>query len=386
MRVLIASDDERAAQRIWEVFARNGWEDSTRHTVPLELVADRASRLLPELVVVVLPSSPAEGLQALRETRNTLPKVHVLAMGPATEAKLVLNALHAGADEYVDESMLEGEVAAALVRFKAKHAPQVAGRRAGQVIAVLGPSGGSGSSTLAVNLSTALAGRSGECGLIDLRLAAGDLVAMLDLQPTHTIAALCDRLARVDQSMFEQFFVRHPSGVHLLAAPREYADIRRVTGKGVRRTLALSRVRFPYTVIDLDNAFDDEQVEALWQSDTVFLVLRLDYTSVRNARRALDNIKQLGIGLDRVRLVANRYREAKQLRAGQAEEALEMRIKHYIPDDPARVNRAINKGIPLVLQRPSAKVSKSIVDLATSANGKFEPSQAEETVGSRTRR
>ncbi|MHC4180254.1 MAG: hypothetical protein ACYSWU_22340, partial [Planctomycetota bacterium] len=64
--------------------------------------------------------------------------------------------------------------------------------------------------------------------------------------------------------------------------------------------LAMARVRFPYVVADLENHFGEEQAEALWQSDLVVLVVRLDYTSVRNTRRVLDNFLELGIGVERV--------------------------------------------------------------------------------------
>ncbi len=369
MRVMIVADDERAGQRVWQRLGHSGVECAAGHTVSLELAADRASRLVPELLVLILPPDPKAGLEALQETCQTVHKAHVLVVGPATDAKLVLTALHKGADEYLDEADLDGELAAALVRWKAKQASTPELPQAGRVIGVLGPSGGCGSSTVAANLSAVLAQKGGTCGLVDLRLAAGDLASMLDLKPQHTMVDFCDRLSRVDQSMFEQFLARHHSGVHLLAAPREFAHIEKITEKGVRRALAMARVRFPYVVVEVDNAFDSEQVEALWQSDVILMVLRLDYTSIRNTRRAMDNLVESGIGLDQVRLVANGYRQRKQLRIRQAEEALEMKILHYITHDPARVNSALNKGIPVVLQRPSAKVSRSLVDLAASVNG-----------------
>lgn len=370
MRVLVATDTDQPAQRVWEMLSHHGVECTASHTVGLELAADRASRVLPELLVLMLPPDPAVGLEALRETCRTVQNAHVLVVGPATDPKLILRTLHEGADEYLDETQLEAELAAALVRLKAKQTSRAGPRESGTVIGVLGPSGGSGSSTVAANLSTGLAQRCGKCGLIDLRLAAGDLASMLDLKPLYTIADVCDRLSRVDQSMFEQFLVRHRSGVHLLAAPREFAQIRKVSGKGVRQVLAMARVWFPYVVVEVDNAFDSEQVEALWQADVTLLVLRLDYTSVRNARRAMENLVELGIGLGSVRLVVNGYRQRNQLRISQAEKALDMKILHSIPNDPARVNRAINKGIPVVLQRPSAKVSRSIMDLVASVNGR----------------
>ena len=73
---------------------------------------------------------------------------------------------------------------------------------------------------------------------------------------------------------------------------------------------------------------------------------------------------------DRVRLVANRYGQPKELPYGRAEEALGMKIWQYIPDDPKTINRANNNGVPAVLESPRAPVSKSLRCLATGVNGR----------------
>ena len=80
--------------------------------------------------------------------------------------------------------------------------------------------------------------------------------------------------------------------------------------------------------------------------------MRLDYTSIRNNARAMRNCAEMGLGVERVRLVVNGYGQRRQLTAGQVEEALGMKILHYIPNDPASVNQAINKRIPV--RPPSA--------------------------------
>jgi pilus assembly protein CpaE len=192
------------------------------------------------------------------------------------------------------------------------------------------------------------------------------------------MAELCDRLSRLDRSMLEQVFVRHASGVHLLAPPSDLSEIEKIDSRAVRRFVALARDRFPYVVIDLDNAFSSEQVEALWQADVVLVVVRLDYVALRNARRVMDRFVKLGIGLERVRLVVNAYGRGNQLRRSQAEEALAMKISHYLPNDPARVNGAINHGVPVVLHRPWAAISRRLRDLAVSVNGRDRQAQAKE--------
>jgi len=369
MRASIISDNDELASRVMTLLAHNDIHCGSEDIVDLEAAAEHCSRRAAELLVLVLPDDPALGLRVLRETRGTASVVHCLMVGPVDDARLILGALREGADEYIDESLIDSQLPAALVRMKEKNRATVEPKKTGRVISVMAPSGGSGASTLASNIAAVFAQLHGECGLIDLRLAAGDLAPMLDLRPMHTIADLCERLSRVDSSMFEQFFARHSSGVRLLAAPLKASGVKWVTNKGVRTTMAMARARFQYVVADLDNTFGNEQVEALWQSDVILLVLRLDYISLRNTLRTMDDLAELGIGLQRIRLVANGTGQSGQLGIAEAEQALGVKLTHSVPSDPYRVNRAVNKGVPMVLQNHRSKLCRSIRHLAESLNG-----------------
>jgi MinD-like ATPase involved in chromosome partitioning or flagellar assembly len=87
----------------------------------------------------------------------------------------------------------------------------------------------------------------------------------------------------------------------------------------------------------------------------------------------IESVRPIGarseVSLDRVRLIVNGYRQAKQLRLNEVESALGMKVLECVPNDPARVNQAVNKGIPVVLRSPRARFSKSIMDLAAAVNG-----------------
>jgi len=370
MRTFVASDNDAVSQRAREVFLREGHECQISPIVPIELAVSRLTRAQPELVMVVLSSSPEEGQALLREAR-CITHGPLLAVGPASESKLRLRALQSGADHYLDDAELDAELAIILSRRSIQVQPaQAEPAEPGKVLCVLGPSGGSGSSTLAVNLAALLAREHKSCGLFDLRLGGGDLAALLDLKPTHTLADLCRNSAQMDRIMFEHSLMRHECGVHLLSPPRVFADIAVVTAQGVRQALALARSMFPYVVIDLDDAFHAEQAQTLRQADLILLVLRLDFTSLRNTRRALDHLEQMGIFRERMRLVVNRYGQPEELPVAKAEQALGMKIFHYVPDDPKVINRANNHGIPAVLESPSAKFSKSVAQLTAGVNGR----------------
>src|SRR5262249_10178147 len=159
---------------------------------------------------------PERALQVMRKVRG-LVGGPVLAVGPA-DSKLILRALNEGANHYLDEADLEGQLEAALARLATREDAQPA--RMGRLAAVLGASGGT--SPVAAHLAAALAreasapgSRPGRphCALIDLHPGAGDLAALLDLKPTHTLADLCTKASRMDQAMIEASLVHHPCGV-----------------------------------------------------------------------------------------------------------------------------------------------------------------------------
>ncbi len=323
-------------------------------------VERRLSHLQPEMLVVVLTPEPELGIEIVAKSRRLMAG-YILAVGHASEPKLILRALRDGADHYVDEAELETELDVVLPRLGHKGDSATP---AGRIIALLGSSGGSGSSTLAVNTATVLAKDHGRCGLIDLKPGRGDLATLLDLKPAFHLADLCINAARLDRAMFEKLLVRHASGVQLLAAPQVFADTRLVTSQGVSQALLMARQLFAHVVVDLEDCFHEEQVLTLRQASVILIVSRLDFTSLRNIRRILERLREDDIPTDRVRMVINRYGQPGELPAQEAEEALGGKLAYYVPDDPKTVNKANNAGIPVVLHSPSAKVSLALSQLA----------------------
>jgi pilus assembly protein CpaE len=395
MRAFIISDHEPTSTRVRQALLLEGLECPASNSVSLAggftsshayhahgvvssisrparteetpgLTAQTLAQGRPDLVVFSLLPDPERALAILAELRPMMPS-SCLVVGPTSDPRLVVRALRCGATDYVDEADLETELGNALDRIRTEMPDQA---EAGRTIALLSPNGGSGSSTLAVNVATLLAKEHKTSLLVDLNLEAGDLATLLDLKPVHTLADLCQNAARMDRTMLERSLVKHQSGVHLLAPPRMFNETAQVTAEGVRQAINLGRTLFPYVVVDLDRTFREQQVQVLTQADLILVVLRLDFVAVRNTQRYLEHLERLGIARERVRVVVNRYGQAKEVPAAKAEEALGVKIFHYIPDDPKTINRANNNGIPAVLETPSARVCRSLATLAVNVNGR----------------
>jgi pilus assembly protein CpaE len=377
MRCFVAGDDIATAKQISELLVQLGHDCPASRVVRLDQIVPAigvdsraaptalkaagsvaaASEGSPEIVVVVVFPDAERALAVVQDLRRRI-EAPILAVGPATDTKLVLRALREGASEYIDQADLRPELAGALARLDSSE-------KAGRVIAVLAPSGGSGASLLAANVAVALMQKSNGCALIDLNLESGDLVPLLDLKPTLTLADLCRYAERLDFSLLQGCLTRHDSGVQLLTAPASIAEIDRVTPDAIKLVLSMAARHFPFVIVDVPHSYRPEQQSLLQQADLIVLVLRLDFISLRNTKRTLDFIQHAGISRDRVQIVVNRLGQAGEISTTQAEESLKIKILQSLPDDPKTVNRAINNGIPVILQAPSAKISRALVDLAT---------------------
>ena len=288
---------------------------------------------------------------------------HVVAIGQAGDSKVILRALQNGADYFINRDELEADFKAGMSRLRIKRDNQTP---SGRLVAVLSASGGTGASTLAANIATILAKDEKKAALIDLKPGRGDLASLLNLKPQFTISDLCSNAHRMDQTMFERMLVRHASGVHLLGSPQLYKDIRRVTPAGVTEGLRLAKTYFPCVVVDLEDCFHEEQTVALRQADSILLVTRLDFTSLRSCRRIMEHMQDLDVPKAKVRLVVNRHGQPNELPVDEVESALGQKLRQFIPEDAKTVNGANNMGIPVVLHAPNTRVAQAIIGVARS--------------------
>jgi pilus assembly protein CpaE len=361
MQTLIISDDEAIGSRIRLSLLGIGHECPASNLVRADRALDVLSSLKPELSVLAVGSELNGALTLLTQVRR-LAATPLLAVGSLANPRSVLQVLRSGADDYVDQSDIEVELAGVVDGL-------ISGRRGrtqpGRVIGVVAPSGGAGASTVAANLAVTLAKQHKSVGLIDFKLATGDLASLLDLRPVHTLADLFPSLEQIDRSIFERTLVRHDTGVHLLASPRRYDARDLVSPAGISRVMELARGMFPFVVMDIDPSLSPEQMQALQVADAIVIMMRLEFNSLCNARQALDHISRHNISRERILVVANRQGQPKEIPLAKVEEALGQKVAQFIPDDPKTVIRANNNGIPVVVDSPSARCSKNLVQLAT---------------------
>lgn len=321
--------------------------------------------------VVVLGASVdlASALGIAESMRVTRPSLAVILVRRRVDTSVLADALRSGVFEVVEERDLAGlNASVSRARELARQLRETVGgvqmmpeaEAGGQLITVFSAKGGCGKTTLATNLSAALADRGRrEVCLVDLDLAFGDVAIALQLFPAHTIADAVPLTDSLDAQAVASLLTPHSPGLTTLVAPIEPGTAESIPAALVSRVLAILKQQFDFVVVDTPPAFDDHVLAAFDQSDLVALLATLDIPALKNLKLTLETLDLLNYPRERWRLVLNRSDSKVGLALSEVEKTLKAPISAQIPSS-RDVPASINRGVPIVLDDPKHPVSMAI--------------------------
>jgi pilus assembly protein CpaE len=365
MRVVAAQPPTEAAEPLRQVLLGMGLECGAGDCVSYaDLPVRLAQGAAPDLVLVRV--GDAGSLDVLRQAQS-LTRAPLLAAGSAGDAKLILDALHGGAREFLDAADLQRSLERALEKLRSAGLVKDEPCR---VVAVTSPTPGGGVTTVAVNLAFTWAGTyKDRVALAELGREAAALALSLDLEPRFTTADVAEHWQRLDPASLRQSMAAHAGGVKVLTHPAEALEPVVLEPAAVRKAVLLMRAMYRAAVLDLGSRLGPEHYEAMRLSDEVVVVVRMDVPALRQTRRFLKQLEEQGVPAERVRLVANRYGQSGQISWKKAEECVGAKFAEYVPEDSARLNHALNHGQPAVRVSRYGRLARRFARLAKLLNG-----------------
>ena len=232
-----------------------------------------------------------------------------------------------------------------------------------KIITVYGAKGGLGKTTIATNLALMLAKQKKKVAVLDLDLLFGDVHIFMDVEPKETIADLMQESFSNNIDSIRAFMTVHPSGIHILCAPKtpEYAET--VSGDRIQSLLALLRSYYDYIIIDTAVNFSDPTLAALEASSIILFITGLDISTLKNSKVAISILESLGQS-KKVRVIINRAVEINSITVADVQRIVDAPILSRIPSDYLVAVAALNQGQPFVQSTPKAKLSLAIADIA----------------------
>jgi pilus assembly protein CpaE len=342
-----------------------------------EFFGDVVAQTKPDIGLVAIDQNPEKGLELVAKLGETSPECAVLVVSSSKDGNLILQAMRAGAKEFLPHPVRIEDLLAALGRIGERRFGKGENKPRGcQVIAVCGSTGGVGTTSLAVNLGCILArDERNSVGLVDLDLCLGDADVFLDTIPDYTLIDVAQNVSRLDFALLKRSLTKHSSGLFLLPRPVQLEDVALVTAEDLRRVVGLLKATFTHLVFDLSKSYGPLDMVALEVATQILLVTQLDLPCLRNVVRLMTSFHDMNALDEKVKIVVNRAGLDSGITLKKAQETVGREVFWQLPNDYRTMIEARNNGIPLIEQAAKAPVTQSILALAEALTSDSKPAE-----------
>lgn len=329
-----------------------------------------AKQLRPDVVLMDINMPGIDGITATEMITQQMPSIQVIMMSVQGETDYLRRSMQAGAREFLIKPFTSEDLVAAIRRIHQlglTRRPKIpleqvssatsspgkdgTGASAGRILTVFSPKGGTGCSTLAINLAVALAQQKqgNKVALMDASLQFGDVAVLLNLQVSRSIVDLAPHIDELDGEMLETVLVAHGSGVKaLLAPPRpELAD--QVSPSLIEKVLGTLRNLMSYVVVDTSSIINDITLTTLDMADRILLVTTPDIPSIKDAKLFFEVADALEYPSNKTILVLNKSDPHSGIRAEDIQASIKHPIGAQLPLDERTSTLAANHGVPYMI-------------------------------------
>ncbi len=352
----------------------------------------------PDIVLMDINMPGMDGITATEAITQKFPYAQVIMMSVQADADYLRRSMLAGAREFLTKPFTADDLVSSIRRvyelglsrrisleqagIPVEGMVGVAAKPAqpkGKLITVFSPKGGTGRSTIAVNLAIALQGLGNyKVALVDASLQFGDVAVLLNLQAARSIADLIPQIKDLDNDMLTGVLTPHSSGIKVLLAPSrpELADL--VAPEHLKAIVQQLLTLFDFVVVDTWASLHDLMLGILDISDRILLITTPDIPSIKNARLFFEVIDALQYPEERAMLVVNMADRRGAISARDIEASIKHPVAARVPLDERAAIQAANEGVPVVFGNRKSPLAQAITDLANLLVAELAPQPAEQ--------
>ena len=363
---------------------------------------ESAQKLKPDVIVMDINMPDMDGITATEAIRKKVPYIQIVVLSVQNDANYMRKAMLAGARDFLTKPPMIDELTAAIRRAgdlahdeKLKQAavfqptgmtgplsPQMMMRmpmiNLGKVICVYSPKGGTGCTTLAINLGVGLKTTDNKVAIIDANLLYGNVAVFLNEHGKNSILDLIDRANDLDPEIIEDVMVENKqTGLHMMPSPKDPELNDSQKSEPVVKVLNFLKQLYNYIIIDTTSYLTEVVQTCLDVADYIVLVTTQDIPAIKSINQFLTLADASGISREKILFVMNRYDKRIAISPERVGESLRQPVVVTIPFEDRITTSAMNRGVPFMVDNRLAPAGKGISSLIEVIKTRIQKDQEE---------
>ncbi|TFF02269.1 pilus assembly protein [Pseudomonas sp. BCA14] len=292
------------------------------------------------------------------------PMLAIVALGDGMDNQLVLNAMRAGARDFVAYGSRSSEVAGLVRRLSKRLPPVTTNTQLGGLTVLYGTQSNADGALLASHLALVVQKSGQHTLLLDLGLPRGDSLALLGLESSFHFGDALRHLRRLDTTLINSAFTSAEDGLRILAYATNDEPLERTSAAELYMLLSALRQHFQHIVVNLLGQPDSEALRTfvshcdklLWYTDQ----------SVLDCRRNLAVLnlwREKGMKLEHTRLLVDGYIKSCAPDSETLSKSFGLEVIAVLPLSPDVRLNAKNQGQTLFALAPREPLTQGLKSL-----------------------
>jgi pilus assembly protein CpaE len=370
-KILIVDDDHETVEFLRILLVRQGYHPLVAENGIKAL--EIANKEIPDLIILDVMIPALDGYEVARSLhrRPETALIPILMFTARAQPEDKVTGYEVGVDLYLTKPIhpldLQANIRALLTQRQSRRAVLA---EQGYLVGVLSAKGGSGVSTLALNLAVTMARQNNvRVTAVELRPGLGSWNEELNINSKSGMTNLLKLdVPEINQNKIESQLTDTPFGVRLLLAGGESSGDSALSTSVhqyevvTKELLTISKV----VILDLGTPFLPAFPLLLELCNEVIVVTEPSFLGVRQTARLISELREKGFGAAKmINLVTvNRTRSDRILSLTQVENALHQSVTLGFPPVMELADHANQIGQPLCLLHPESLISTQFTKLS----------------------
>jgi pilus assembly protein CpaE len=344
-RSLVICPDEDLARQLAAVVAATGSLEVTRMVLsnppPLDLIRILRAQV-PDIVFLNFESGERT-LETVKVIETETPGVQIIAIARHCDATLLRESMRVGIREFLAPPFDRKTVREGLQNvFNYLEQRPVIHQFTNQIFTFVPSKAGVGTSTIAMNVSAAMARHLGLRVLLsDFDLTSGMMRFLLKLENTYSVLDAVNHTVTLDEDLLPRL-VTSMGKLEVIHAGRIHPNFRVESGR-VRGLVDFARRNYEALCFDVSGNLEKYSLELMRESRRVLLVCTQEIPSLHLAREKMAFLRQMDLD-SRVTVLLNRCYKRPVISREQVEDLLGVQVVTAFPNDYHGVNSAMSQG------------------------------------------